>query len=160
VAPYFHTNIYKCDIFGKHRKMVVARRGVEELTDEALSSGEFPKYAISGWQLHPGTIISRPPAHWEVAIIAPDATDLTRSTATLMMLVPEMPTSEKATGFRDRNWEILIDTVVNEDWVVAGTIGPSISQSEVKELVLGRNEKATQHFHRMLSADVSEDASA
>jgi phenylpropionate dioxygenase-like ring-hydroxylating dioxygenase large terminal subunit len=157
VGPFFHTNIYKCDEFGKHRRMVVARRGIEELRDVDLTEGEFPKYAISGWQLHPGNLIVRPPAHWEVAVIRPNPTDLTKCLATLMMLVPEMPVTEKAVGFRERNWEMMISAVVDEDWVVAGTINGALARSEVQSVVLGRNEKATQHFHRILAQDVAAD---
>ena len=155
VGPFFHTNIYQCDIFGKHRRMVVARRGIEDLRDADLADGEFPKYAINGWQVYPGTVIARPPAHWEVSVMIPNPQDLTRSKAILMMLVNELPTSEKATRFRDRNWEMMVDAVVKEDWVVAGSIDPSLRRSDLTELVVGCNEKATQHFHRTLAEDVA-----
>jgi phenylpropionate dioxygenase-like ring-hydroxylating dioxygenase large terminal subunit len=157
VGPFFHTNVYKCDVYGRHRRMVVARRGIEDFRYAELDNDEFAKYAISGWQLHPGNLIVRPPAHWEVVVVRPNPRDITTTLATLMMLVPEMPTTEKATRFRDRNWERMVNAVVDEDWAVAGTIDGALLRSELDYLIIGRNEKATQHFHRTLAADISSE---
>lgn len=154
VGPFFHTNIYKCDPFGKNWRMVVARKGIEDFRDEEFDYSEFMKYAIASFTCYPGSIIALAPAHFEIWNVRPDESDLRRTIVDLWFLVPELPTTEKAVRFREKNWEIVIKAVRDEDWAVARTVSDSLPRSGVPALVLGRNEKATQVLHGSLAVDV------
>lgn len=155
VGPFFHTNIYKCDIYDKNWRMTVARRGVVDFRDRDLSDGEFPKYAIAGLQFFPGNIISRAPAHFEIWAIRPNSEDLSKCVVTVWFLVEELPVSDKAKRFREKNWEILLKAVEGEDWVVAKTVSDVLPHSNVPDLFYGRNEKATQHLHSQIARDLA-----
>ncbi|GAA4548804.1 SRPBCC family protein [Pseudonocardia xishanensis] len=154
VGPFFHTNVYKCDPFGKNWRMVVARRGIEDFRGEDVDYGEFTEYAIASFTCYPGSIIALAPAHFEIWSVRPDPGDLGRSIVDLWFLVPELPTTDKALRFRAKNWEIVLHAVRDEDWVVAKSVSDSLPRSGIPALVLGRNEKATQILHRSLTADV------
>jgi phenylpropionate dioxygenase-like ring-hydroxylating dioxygenase large terminal subunit len=153
VGPFFHTNVYTFDAFGKHSRLVVARRGIEDVRDDDTVAG-FNNYAIGNFTLYPGTIITSEPGHFEVWSVRPDAADPHHSVVQLRFLVPETPQTDKQARYWDRNWDLLLMTVREEDWVVAKTISDGIANSVVKTLVYGRNEAANQHFHRGLAADV------
>jgi phenylpropionate dioxygenase-like ring-hydroxylating dioxygenase large terminal subunit len=155
VGPFFHTNIYQCDIFGRNWRMTVARRGVADFRDRDLSDGEFPKYAIVGLQFFPGNIISRAPAHFEVWAIRPYAADLSKCQVTVWFLVDELPQTEKAKRFREKNWDILLKAVAGEDWVVAKTVTDVLPHTNVPSLYYGRNEKATQYLHKQIAREVA-----
>ena len=55
-----------------------------------------------------------------------------------------------------RNWKILIDTVVNEDWAVSKGIQNSIHAVPANRIVFGRNEPGLQHFHGQLAQTIGE----
>jgi len=154
VGPFFHTNIYKCDRFGKNWRMVVARRGLENFRDEDFDYDEFAKYAIASFTVYPASIIALAPAHFEVWNIRPDPDDLLRCVVDLWFCVPELPVTDKARAFRERNWEIVMHAVRDEDWAVARTVSDSLPFGGVDRLLLGRNEKATQVLHGQLAQDV------
>ncbi|WP_028933808.1 aromatic ring-hydroxylating oxygenase subunit alpha [Pseudonocardia spinosispora] len=154
VGPFFHTNIYKVDSYGKNWRMAVARRGIEKFRDENIDLDEFAKYAITNFTIYPGVVIATEPGHFEAWTVRPDPTDLTRCLVTLMFLVPTLPTSEKAVRFFEKNWDLLLRTVEQEDWVVARTISDGLAHTEPPDMILGRNEKATQLLHAQLARDV------
>jgi phenylpropionate dioxygenase-like ring-hydroxylating dioxygenase large terminal subunit len=154
VGPFFHTNIYKVDSFGKNWRMVVARRGIEKFRDDTFDYDEFAKYAIPNFTIYPGTVITTEPGHFEVWSVRPDPANLATCLVTLLFLVPELPETEKATRFFDKNWDLLLSTVEGEDWVVAKTISDGLAHGERPELIYGRNEKATQLLHSQLAHDV------
>ena len=154
VGPFFHTNIYKCDPFGKNWRMVVARRGLENFRDETFDYAEFAKYAIASFTVYPASIIALAPAHFEIWNIRPDPDDLLRCVVDLWFCVPELPVTDKAKAFREKNWEIVMHAVRDEDWVVARTVTDSLPFGGVGQLLLGRNEKATQILHGQLARDV------
>jgi phenylpropionate dioxygenase-like ring-hydroxylating dioxygenase large terminal subunit len=155
VGPFFHTNIYKADVFGKNWRMVTARKGIEEFRAEEVDWDEFAQYAIYGFNFYPASMIARAPAHFEVWSIRPDHDDLRKCYVTLYFLVPELPVTDRAKRFRERNWDIVIRAVRDEDWAVARTVGDSLVSGALSHLVYGRNEKATQIFHGQLDRDMS-----
>ena len=73
---------------------------------------------------------------------------------TLLFLVPKMPETEKATRSFDKNRDLPLTTVEDEDWVVAKTISEGLAHGDRPELIYGRNEKATQLLHSQLARDV------
>lgn len=157
VGPFFHTNVYQVDSFGKNWRMVVARKGIEKFREGAgeIDYSEFAKYAIQNFTFYPGCVVATEPSHFEAWVVRPDPADLRRSFCTLMFLLPELPTTEKAERFFQRNWDLLRTTVEDEDWVVAKTISDALAHGDTPDLVLGRNEKATQLLHGQLAADLS-----
>jgi phenylpropionate dioxygenase-like ring-hydroxylating dioxygenase large terminal subunit len=154
VGPFFHTNVYKCDSFGKNWRMVVARRGIEEFRSSDFDRDEFAKFAIANFTIYPGTVITTEPGFFEIWSVRPDPADLAKSIVTLLFLVPVPAESEKTSRFYQKNLDLLLTTVEGEDWVVAKTISDGLAHGDVPELVYGRNEKCTQLLHRQLTADV------
>jgi hypothetical protein len=58
----------------------------------------------------------------------------------------------------DKNWKILIGTVVSEDWAVSKTIQQSIHAVTNDAVVFGRNEIGLQHFHGEIRKEVERGA--
>ena len=112
----------------------------------------FGDYAIGNFTVYPGTIMTIEPNHFEIWSVRPDGTDFRRSVVQFRFLVPEVPRTAKQSHYWDKNWDLLVKTVREEDWVVAKTISDGIAHGNVESVVYGRNEAANQHFHRQLSA--------
>jgi hypothetical protein len=50
----------------------------------------------------------------------------------------------------ERNWKVLIDTVVVEDWPMSEEVQRALPFAADGQVVFGRNEPGLQHFHRVL----------
>jgi hypothetical protein len=74
---------------------------------------------------------------------------------TVWFLVDELPQTEKAKRFREKNWDILLKAVAGEDWVVAKTVTDVLPHTNVPSLYYGRNEKATQYLHKQIAREVA-----
>lgn len=154
VGPFFHTNVHTYDVFGRSSRLVVARRGIEELREADAPDRNPHEFIITNYTIYPATVLATEPDHVEAWTILPDAHDGNRCRATLRFLVPELPRTEKQRRYRDRNWDILLGAVLNEDWAAAQSIADSLPGGHIKETVYGRNEIAAQSFYRQLQADL------
>jgi phenylpropionate dioxygenase-like ring-hydroxylating dioxygenase large terminal subunit len=154
VGPFFHTNVHTYDAFGRNSRLVVARRGIEELREADTRDRNPHEYVITNYTIYPATVWATEPDHVEAWTIVPDPYDANRCQATLRFLVPELPRTEKQRRYRDRNWDILLGAVLNEDWAAAQSIADALPGGQVRETVYGRNEIAAQTFYRQLQADL------
>jgi phenylpropionate dioxygenase-like ring-hydroxylating dioxygenase large terminal subunit len=154
VGPFFHTNVHTYDAFGRNSRLVVARRGIEELREADTRDRNPHEYVITNYTIYPATVWATEPDHVEAWTIVPNPHDANRCQVTLRFLVPELPRTQKQQRYRDRNWDILLGAVLNEDWAVAQSIADSLPGGSVRETVYGRNEIAAQTFYRQLQADL------
>jgi phenylpropionate dioxygenase-like ring-hydroxylating dioxygenase large terminal subunit len=158
VGPFFHTNIYTFEPYGKHGRILVARRGIEEIRDKDPSTFNFRRYVATNYTLYPSTVIVPAPEHFEVWTILPDTDDPTRSRVTVRIAAPFADATDKQQRYLEKNWELLCYALEKEDWEVSGTIMPGAKARVIDDLVLGRNEAPIQHFHRVLLADLGDQA--
>lgn len=154
VGPFFHTNIYTFEPHGKSGRILVARRGIEELRDRDPSTYNFRRFVATNYTLYPATVVVPAPEHFEVWTILPDPNDVTRSEVTIRIAAPFSDNEDKQRDYLEKNWELLCYALEEEDWMVSATIMPGVRARVLDELVLGRNEAPIQHFHRSLFADL------
>jgi phenylpropionate dioxygenase-like ring-hydroxylating dioxygenase large terminal subunit len=160
VGPFFHTNIYTFEPHGKHSRILVARRGIEEIRDRDPSTFNFRRYVATNYTLFPSTVIVPAPEHFEVWTILPDRDDPTQSQVTVRIAAPFTEAADKQQRYLEKNWELLCYALEKEDWEVSATIMPGAHARVVDDLVLGRNEAPIQHFHRSLFADLDGQVTA
>lgn len=154
VGPFFHTNVHTYDGYGRNSRLVVARRSIDTLRDAGLADRNLDEYVITNYTVYPATVWATEPDHVEAWTILPDPHEANRCQVVLRFLVPELPSTDKQRRYRDRNWEILLGAVLNEDWAVARSIAESLPGGHVPEVVYGRNEIAAQAFYRQVAADL------
>lgn len=161
VGPFFHTNVHTYDDFGRNSRLVVARRTIDELrgpVDAAEPGGERNPhdYIITNYTLYPATVLATEPDHVEAWTVLPHASDPGRCQVNLRFLVPRLPETDKQRRYRDRNWEILLSAVENEDWSVAQSINDTLPNGYVPETIYGRNEIAAQRFYGQMQEDLDD----
>jgi hypothetical protein len=66
------------------------------------------------------------------------------------LLAPNAPVTADETLHWDKNWKVLMDTVQQEDWVVAKSIQDNVAAGARPDVVFGRQEATLQHFHATL----------
>jgi nitrite reductase/ring-hydroxylating ferredoxin subunit len=150
------SNVFVVDALGDHLRMASARRDIEKLRPvDGVQPPILPGIILT-YALMPNTVIVYVRDHIETWTIVPHETDPARSRITLRLLVPELPSTDKARRYWQRNWDTVVGAVENEDWAAARSIQTGLDAESKASMVLGRNELALHHFHSYLRAAMGE----
>ena len=151
IGPYIKTNLAPFDAVGRHGRMTAVRNSYDEvrgrLGDDA---GVLPHVAVV-YQIFPNTIILWQGDHFESWFVFPEGENPARSASRVQLLAPTPTASDAEQRHWDQNWKVLMDTVLNEDFVVARAAQEGFAAGGQSHLTFGRNEPALQHYHRSLS---------
>jgi phenylpropionate dioxygenase-like ring-hydroxylating dioxygenase large terminal subunit len=160
VGPFFNTNVYTLDVLGPNvARLVVSRRSMHEVKHQDPESVDLLPHVICNYMLLPNTFVTVEPRHFEVWTISPHPIDPQRSKTTIRFLLRTPPKDEREQSYLDKNWNLLIHTVVDEDWGVGRALQQGIALGQVRETVAGRNEAPIQFVHGNLAAMLSDDGS-
>lgn len=158
IAPYFYANYSPFESFGLNGRMVGVRSSFEKLRGkptDSISSEELMKHFAFNYFIFPNTILVWQGDHFESWTSFPGA----RADQSLTHVQSVVTQAMAGPEFKDkwsRNWEIMIGTVVNEDWAMSTTIQQSIHAARNGEIIFGRNEPGLQHFHGQLARRIAE----
>lgn len=148
------SNVFIVDALGEHLRMASARKDIEKLRpDPDDPAGEQPDVLpgiILTYALMPTTVLVYVRDHVEAWSIEPHESDPARCRITLRFLVPELPETDKAKGYWERNWDTVVGAVHDEDWEMARRIQAGLDPASANPMTLGRNELGLHHFHRHL----------
>lgn len=147
-GPYFYNNIYAYDRLGLHARFTTPRRNIERY--DGSDPAVIEKYSTTGHFLMPNTTLLRQPTHFEMLSFRPDPNDPQACVMTFRLLVPEEPATPQRVEFWDRNWDILMEVVRDEDLPLNRLMQLAAADPCAPPLMLGRNEVANQQFHRQL----------
>ncbi|MCW3040421.1 MAG: aromatic ring-hydroxylating dioxygenase subunit alpha [Solirubrobacterales bacterium] len=158
VGPFFNTNVYTLDVLGPNvARLVVSRRSMHTVKDQDPEEVDLMPHIISNYILLPNTFVAVEPEHFEVWTISPHATDPGRSVTTIRFLLRSPPTTEREEQYLEKNWNLLIHTVVDEDWGVGRALQKGLPQSAMTRTLAGRNEAPIQFLHGHLAEQLSGD---
>jgi len=156
VGPLFNTNVYTLDVLGPNvARLVVSRSSMHEVADQDPETVDLLAHIISNYMLLPNTFLTVEPRHFEVWTISPHPTDPQRCTTTIRFLLPNAPQNQVEERYLEKNWKLLIHTVVDEDWGVGRALQQGIANGRVRKTVAGRNEAPIQFVHGNLAAMLS-----
>ncbi|GAA4672828.1 aromatic ring-hydroxylating oxygenase subunit alpha [Gordonia humi] len=155
VCNYLEGNITAFDQVDRSWRLVVARKSITEVRDAAPDTYDVRDYSLANYTVYPGTMLVTEPQHFEIWTIVPDVDDPNVSHCTIRLLSPTKPETPREHRVLDKNWELLMATLHDEDWFVTKTITDNAAHGSVDELVYGRNELPGQVFHRMVAADAA-----
>ncbi|MEY1674264.1 Rieske 2Fe-2S domain-containing protein [Gordonia sp. ABKF26] len=154
VCNYLEGNITALDVVDRSWRLVVARKAITEVRDADPDSFDVRDYSLANYTVYPGTMLVTEPKHFEIWTIVPDKDDPNVSHCTIRLLSPTKPQTPREERILDKNWELLMETLHDEDWFVTKTITDNAAFGQVDELIYGRNELPGQLFHKMVAGDV------
>lgn len=157
VGRLIHTNVHAWDCYGLHGRLAMARRTLGSAADYLSDDADLRPYVIALFFVFPNTMFTVEPGHFEHWTILPDATTATGSRASLRLLVPNPPDTERERAPLDKSWELLRTAVLCEDWPMAESIQRGAPVAGINDFVLGRNETALQHLHCRLMERLEEE---
>jgi len=145
-GPYFYTNIQVVQDFGRHVRAITPRKVIDQI--RFTPDAPIDPYVTVGNFLMPNTTILRHSDHYESLTFVPHPTDPNRSRIDVRLVVPPV-TSDEERALWEKNWDILVKTVIMEDLPLNRSLQRALGGRGLKPLILGRNEVGNQAFHRL-----------
>lgn len=155
IGPFINSNFAMFDDHGLHGRMVGLRGSFEAMRQVPANEQDVLSHIAIIYQIFPNTILVWQGDHFEVWSSFPGDSPSAMSARASLLAPPNKTGSGYDTRW-DKNWEILMDTVLNEDFVVARTIHANNLAGTRKDCVFGRQEAALQHFHRTLEHHIQQ----
>lgn len=150
IHPIFHANTGAFDAFGENLRLMFVRRSIEDMRGLPESDWNLPKHIAGVYLLFPNTVLVWQGGHAELWHAFPNGVDRVQMRVTL--LIPEPAETEAAKKHWDRNLELLLQTVEEEDFPVGEGVQQGFRSGAQTHVAFGRNEPALQHYHRTIRA--------
>lgn len=152
ICSIFHQNLATFDTYGNHFRLVSPRRSIARLREQPQAEWQVLPHLVILYVLFPNCVLVWQGEQVELWQIFPDGEDPTRSVLQLTLYAPSPPDTDKARRHWDRNLELVLNVVENEDFPVGEGIQRSFESGAQSHIVFGRNEPALAHFHRAVTA--------
>ena len=154
IASIFQPNVNAFDAFGRNGRLTLPRRSLLENAKETEDRWDLLTHSAIIYQLFPNALLVWQGDHLETwrAFPAGGATD--RCVAEAALFAPEPAVTDKAKRHWERNMDLLMRTVEEEDFPVCLDIQGGLASGAQTHTTFGRNEPALAHYHRGIQAAV------
>lgn len=145
IGRFFKDGVTAGDMIGPHARSAVGR--VEDVAGINLNDMASLRRAVTfAYQMLPATIVIPSPDYVNVMVLMPQAHD--RTLVEDFMLIPEVPTTDKARDHWKRSWDLLDGGVfASEDFRAAELGQQGLSSGAIEQLTLGTLETGITRFH-------------
>jgi nitrite reductase/ring-hydroxylating ferredoxin subunit len=148
VGPIFIPNLCLFDGFGPNLRETLPRRSITEIRGRPENEWDLITHTALVYQLFPNTVLVMQADHVEIWRIFPAGDKVDECLIFLDFHVPEAPDTDSARRHWDRNMDLAIRTVVEEDFPTGETMQAAFGAGSHDHVVIGRNEPALRHFQR------------
>jgi hypothetical protein len=150
ICSMFFQNLGTFDAFGSSFRLVSPRKSILTLADQSERDWNLLPHTVVIYVLFPNTVLVWQGEQVELWQVYPgNSPDEARLRLTLDS--PEPALTEKARRHWDRNVELVLNVVENEDFPVGEGTQAGFRSGAQSHIVFGRNEPALAHYHRELS---------
>lgn len=156
VHPILHSNLATFDAFGRNLRMIGARRTIAKLRELPESEWNLIPYTAVICVLFPNTLFIMQGDHLETWYVYPAGDDVDESVMCVSLYTPDAASTDSARRHWDRNMELLMATVDQEDFPVSEGIQRGFYSGAQEAILFGRNEPALQHFHRSIKTALAD----
>lgn len=153
VAPIFQPAVNVFDAFGPNGRLIIPRRNITELKTMPTAEWDFlPRTAVV-YTVLPNSLIVWQGDHLEVWRSFPGG-HAGECIAEASLYIPRPVETEREKRYWDKNMDLLLRTVEEEDFPVCEGIQKGCERAGQDYLTFGRNEPALIHFHRQIRAQL------
>jgi phenylpropionate dioxygenase-like ring-hydroxylating dioxygenase large terminal subunit len=156
VAPYFYNNLQTWQPMGRHGRMVSARKSIDKVRGQAPEEAAIDRHVTVAHFLMPNMSVLRQPDHLEVLNFVPSPRTAVGTRMQMRILIREPAETDEQKARWERNWNILMAVLRDEDLVVNEGLQKAVSNTDIGPLFFGRNEIANQHFHRWMASALND----
>ena len=147
VYPYFLDNVALIDFFGRHARIVMVKRTIEECRSLPREQWKLLDHTNVLYFLFPSTFLLVQKDRVTHVAMVPQAVD--RSDFVISTLVRRLPETDKQRTFFQHNSRLVNETLL-EDQLLADAIHDNLAAGAATELTFGRFEHAIAQFHSEL----------
>ncbi|MEK9970423.1 MAG: SRPBCC family protein [Ferrovibrio sp.] len=149
VGPFFLDNCAVMDSVGPHVRAVVARQEFAEIAGLPEQDWDARRHSSFAYMLFPSTVLVLHPDYTSILSMIPLAPDETLFRH--IMLVPQLPQTDKADAHYRRSFELIEDGVFQaEDLHVAEQAQIGMASGANRTMIFGRFESGIRRFHDTL----------
>ncbi len=154
ICPIFYENLTTFDTWGPHFRLVAARRTIEDIRQQPVSSWNLLPYMVAIYVFFPNTVLIWQLDHAELWQIYPDDGAPEDSKVLLSLYTPEPAVTDSDRRHWDANMDLVVHVVEKEDFPVGEGIQRGFHSGAQDHIVFGENEPALAHFHRTLTGQL------
>ena len=151
VGPLLFPNLCLFDGFGHNLRETLPRRSIETLRSLPEIDWDLITHTAMVYVLFPNTVLVMQIDHVELWRVYPVADKVDECVMYLDFLIPQPVETESAKRHWERNMDLTIHTVDEEDFPVSTGIQSGMASKAQSTLVFGRNEPALAHFQRSIN---------
>ncbi|MBX3601293.1 MAG: Rieske 2Fe-2S domain-containing protein [Burkholderiales bacterium] len=156
VAPLFHPNLCLFKPFGLHLREVLPRRSLERQRGLPESEWDLIAHHTLVYVLFPNTVFVVQVDHVETWRVYPTAGKVDECTMYLDFHVPHPVDSDSARRHWQRNMDLTIRTVCDEDFPASEGMQRGFASGAQTHATYGRNEPALAYFQRTVAQAVGD----
>ncbi len=157
IAPILHSNLTAFDGMGRNLRMIGVRKTVGALRGLPEHDWDLVRHSALVYVLFPNTVFIMQGDHLETWRVYPGKS-VDEAVMHVSLYTPEPTVTEKAKAHWDRNMDLLMATVTNEDFPLARNIQRDFHSGAQATITFGANEPALAHFHRSIPDAVGQGA--
>lgn len=158
VGPLFVGNVCLFEAFGPHLREVLPRQSIETQRGAPEAEWDFIAHNTIVYVLFPNTVFVQQVDHAETWRVFPVDGRVDECVMVLDFYVPNPIDSDSARRHWERNMDLTIRTVCDEDFPVGEGIQRGILAGAQTHASYGRNEPALAHFEKAVTASIEEPA--
>ena len=149
IASIFFDNLVLFDGFERNFRMSAARRSIESVRGLELETPDLLVHMAHVYGLFPNAVLVRQGEQIETWRVYPGATPDT-CRMVVSMFIAERADTDSARRHWDNNMNLLMKTVLEEDFPVGASIQANFHSGAQQHVIYGRNEPALAFYHRSL----------
>lgn len=150
IGPYFYGTHSPFDEFGHNGRLVGVRKSFDGIADKPFEDIELLPHVAVNYHVFPNTIIVWQGDHFEIWTSFPGAIP-GKCRVLVQMAIPRESYTEETIPRWRRNWQIMTDTVIGEDWAISESVQQALPHIAKDRVVFGANEPGLQHLHGRLA---------
>jgi phenylpropionate dioxygenase-like ring-hydroxylating dioxygenase large terminal subunit len=156
IASIFQPNVNVFDAFGRNGRLIIPRRSLMENAKEPEDRWDLLTHSAIVYTLFPNALLLWQGDHLETWRTFPVGGATTRCIAEAALFAPEPAVTDKAKDHWQRNMDLLMRTVDEEDFPVCLDIQRGFAAGAQTHITFGRNEPALAHYHRGIQEAVGQ----
>lgn len=153
VLPIFLPSISHFKALGLNARLIMPRRSILQMRDSPEGRWNLLKHSLVIYLLFPNTLLLWQGDHLEIWRAFPSRSGaVDQCVAEVSLYTPRAATTERERKYWDKNMELLMKTVGDEDFRLSEHLQMGFTSGAQEYLTFGKNEPALQHFHQAIQA--------
>lgn len=157
ILPIFLPSLSIYDSFGDNGRLIMPRRSILDLRNEPEENWDLLKHSVVLYIMFPNYILAWQGDHLETWRTYPVVgRHPGESVSEASLYTPHPATTQKERGYWDKNMELLMLTVTNEDFPIMADVQKGFMSGAQEHMTFGRNEPALHHYHKAIQTAVGD----